>query len=81
MKPRLLSYISSYDEASNICKALTVGTCMLYKATPLERVLYSNFAALFILLLVGVFYYTSGAHGWGEAWHIMFATSSTSNAL
>jgi hypothetical protein len=34
-------------------------TCMLHKATALERVFYSNFSALVVLCLVGVFYYTT----------------------
>ena len=40
-------------------------TCMMHKATALERVFYSNFAALAMLCLVGTFYYTTRAKDWG----------------
>lgn len=40
-------------------------TCMLHKATPLERVFYSNVSALAVLCLVGVFYYTTQAKDQG----------------
>ena len=40
-------------------------TCMMHKATALERVFYSNFAALVVLCMVGTFYYTTRAKDWG----------------